>query len=79
MNINFRPGQYGHGNDRKSQGDGAGSAFCNDWRCQDCQRLLGKHNGSQMQIRRKPLDYVVGFPVYAICPGCGALNARMKA
>jgi hypothetical protein len=57
----------------------AGSAFCNDWRCQQCRRLLGKDNGAQLQIRYKPLDYIVGFPVCAICPGCGALNARTKA
>jgi hypothetical protein len=79
MNVNFRPGRDRSGMDRGNQGDGRGSAFCNDWRCQDCQRLLGKDNGAQMQIRRKPLDYVVGFPVYATCPGCGALNAKIKA
>ena len=50
------------------------SEFTQDWRCQDCGRLLGKTNGVQMQIRRKPFDYVVGFPVSATCPGCGSLN-----
>lgn len=57
----------------------AASAFRNDWRCQACRRLLGKDNGAQLQIRYKPLDYIVGFPVSTICPGCGVLNARTKA
>ena len=57
----------------------AASAFCNDWRCQECRRLLGKDNGAQLQIRYKPLDYIVGFPVSTVCPGCGVLNARTKA
>lgn len=52
--------------------------FAKEWRCHDCGRLLGKTNGVQMQIRRKPLQYVVGFPVSATCPGCGSLNVTNK-
>lgn len=52
--------------------------FKQDWRCQACRKLLGKTNGIQMQIRRTPLDYVVGFPVFATCPGCGSLNVMNK-
>lgn len=59
--------------------DDKGAAFLLEWRCQDCRKLLGKTNGAQMQIRRKPLDYIVGFPVHATCPNCGALNAKTKA
>lgn len=60
-------------------GSGAMDAeFTREWRCHNCGRLLGKTNGSQMQIRRKPLDYVVGFPVLATCPGCGSLNVTNK-
>jgi phage FluMu protein Com len=55
------------------------SEFTREWRCHDCGRLLGKTNGFQMQIRRKPLDYVVGFPVLATCPGCGSLNLTNKS
>lgn len=79
MNMNFRRGCNAPGDNWHNRGVGADSAFCHDWRCQDCQRLLGKDDGAQMRIRRKPLDYVVGFPVYATCPNCGALNAKTKA
>lgn len=79
MKMNYRPRHDRAVYDREDDNDSAGSAFRNDWRCQDCRRLLGKDNGTQMQIRRKPLDYVVGFPVYATCPGCGALNTKTKA
>lgn len=62
---------------RRPSGGGCGAMdteFTREWRCQDCGRLLGKTDGAQMQIRRKPLDYVVGFPVLATCPGCASLN-----
>lgn len=72
-----------HSIDRSRRPFGGGSGamdaeFTREWRCHDCGRLLGKTNGSQMQIRRKPLDYVVGFPVLATCPGCGSLNVTNK-
>jgi len=54
-------------------------AFTEEWRCQDCGKLLGKGNGDQMQIRRKPAEYVVSFPVTAKCPGCSALNVKNKS
>jgi phage FluMu protein Com len=66
---------------RRPFGGGSGAMddeFTKEWRCHDCGRLLGKTNGSQMQIRRQPLDYVVGFPVLATCPGCGSLNVTNK-
>lgn len=66
---------------RRFSGSASGAMnaeFTREWRCHDCGRLLGKTNGSQMQIRRKPFDYVVGFPVLATCPGCGSLNVTNK-
>lgn len=78
MNANFRNSTH---RSRRfiSRDSGIGNAeFSQEWRCQDCGRLLGKTNGIQMQIRRKPLNYIVGFPVLATCPGCGSLNVTNK-
>lgn len=50
-----------------------------DWRCHDCGKLLGKCNGQQMHIRRKPAEFMASFPITAKCPGCGALNAKNEA
>lgn len=62
---------------RKASG-GVATEFTEEWRCNDCGKLLGMANASQMQIRRKPLDYVVSLPVVATCYGCGALNVSNK-
>lgn len=75
MNANFRNRTH---RSRRFISSDSGIEFAQEWRCHDCGRLLGKTNGIQMQIRRKPLDYVVGFPVLAICPGCGSLNVTNK-
>lgn len=78
--MNQQAKHISHG-PRRFSGGASGvmdAEFTREWRCHDCGRLLGKTNGSQMQIRRKPLDYVVGFPVLATCPGCGSLNVTSK-
>ena len=72
MNANLRNRNY------RSPCDIRDAEFTLEWRCHNCGRLLGKTNAFQMQIRRKPLDYVVGFPVLAACPGCGSLNVKNK-
>lgn len=75
MNANSR--NFTHRSHRVVRGEsGPDVEFTQEWRCQDCCRLLGKANGVQMQIRSRTLDYVVGFPVYATCPGCGSLNVK---
>ena len=79
MNYQSRYGDHAHYGRSRNLKCNRALEFKQEWRCQDCERLLGKFNTMQLQIRRKPLDYVVGFPVYATCPSCGALNAKTKA
>ena len=78
MNLNCKP-RYGHPDKRnRDRGDVSAPAFTQDWRCQDCGKLLGKGNGSQMHIRRKPAEFLASFPITAKCPGCGSLNVKNK-
>lgn len=79
MNLNEDSG-YGHPDKGGChQGDTSPSVFTRDWRCHDCGKLLGKCNGQQMHIRRKPAEFMASFPITAKCPGCGALNAKNEA
>ncbi len=79
MNLNENSG-YSHP-DKGSchQRDTSPSVLTRDWRCHDCGKLLGKCNGQQMHIRRKPAEFMASFPITAKCPGCGALNAKNEA
>ena len=47
----------------------------NEWRCDDCGKLLGILRDGRLYIRfsRGP-QYLVGFPATSSCPGCGAMN-----
>jgi hypothetical protein len=46
-----------------------------EWRCTQCDKLLGVCRDSQMHLRfARGHEYFVGFPVVATCRGCGTLN-----
>ena len=46
-----------------------------DWRCTRCDKLLGVCRDGRMHLRfARSHEYFVGFPVVAICRGCGTLN-----
>ena len=46
-----------------------------EWRCTQCDKLLGVCRDGQMHLRfARGHEYFVGFPVVATCRGCGTLN-----
>lgn len=49
-----------------------------EWRCTRCDKLLGVCRDGRMHLRfARGHEYLVGFPVQAICRGCGTLNQTM--
>ena len=47
-----------------------------DWRCDGCDKLLGRMLGDRLHIRSGRGDeYLVSPPATATCRGCGRLNA----
>ena len=49
-----------------------------EWRCKQCDTLLGVERGAQMLLRYKQAQYVGGgeYTVTAICRNCSATNDR---
>lgn len=46
-----------------------------EWRCTRCDKLLGVCRDGRMHLRfARGHEYLVGFPVEAICRGCRTLN-----
>ena len=46
-----------------------------EWRCTRCDKLLGVCREGRMHLRfARSHEYHVGFPIQAICRGCGTLN-----
>ena len=46
-----------------------------EWRCQDCKKLLGTVEGKRLRIRyARRHEYLVGLPADGTCSRCGALN-----
>lgn len=46
-----------------------------EWRCVDCNKLLGVLAGGRLHIRiGKGHEYLVGFPVTVSCQNCHSLN-----
>lgn len=79
MKPNFTIHSRGPNRDRHHEQQNSQPDFTQDWRCQDCRKLLGKYNSDLMHIRRKPAEFTAGFPITAKCPGCGLLNIKSKA
>ncbi|GAB4232368.1 MAG: hypothetical protein OHK0028_07790 [Deltaproteobacteria bacterium] len=47
----------------------------NEWRCKQCNKLLGKREGNRLHVRfARSHEYLVGPPVTATCWGCSTLN-----
>lgn len=47
----------------------------NEWRCEECGKLLGCRKGPRLHIRfSRGNEYLVGYPVTGICRGCQTLN-----
>lgn len=50
-----------------------------EWRCKDCDTLLGIERGSRLYLRYKQAQYVVdgsNYNVIAVCRNCSAVNER---
>jgi len=46
-----------------------------EWRCRQCNRLMGAPHGSRLHISiGNRYDYFATYPVTGRCPNCGALN-----
>ena len=46
-----------------------------EWRCTQCGKLLGKTEGDRLHVRfARHHEYLMGFPVTAMCWSCGGLN-----
>ena len=45
-----------------------------EWRCVECNKLLGVRHGARLHIRLQRHNYLVSLPVEATCYGCGTLN-----
>jgi len=77
MHVKIRPDSRGTVGSRVDVSIGVPQVGCSEWRCKECGRLLGVEEGEQMHIRvKKRADYLVGYPVTAVCPSCNTLNVR---
>jgi hypothetical protein len=50
-----------------------------EWRCQECDTLLGVERGARLHLRYKQAQYVVDgddYNVIAVCRNCSAVNER---
>lgn len=45
-----------------------------DWRCLECNKLLGVRRGGKLHVRMHGHEYLVTLPVEATCRGCGTFN-----
>ena len=46
-----------------------------EWRCTECNKLLGVRHGARLHIRLQRHNYLVSLPVEVTCHGCGSPNA----
>ena len=50
-------------------------AVRHEWRCERCGRLLGILEEGRLHIKfSRGGEYLVSFPVTAVCPACHTLN-----
>jgi RNase P subunit RPR2 len=59
---------------RRSTGSSPTASAPVEWRCLECNKLLGVRHGAQLHIRLQGNSYLVSLPVEAACRGCGAVN-----
>ena len=51
----------------------------NQWRCSECNSLLGVESGVHLRLRHKRAQYVVDggdYNVIAVCRNCSTINER---
>ena len=52
-----------------------------EWRCKECETLLGVDRGARLYLRYKQAQYVVDgsdYSVIAVCRNCSTVNERVK-
>jgi len=52
-----------------------------EWRCRECDTLLGIERGSRLYLRYKQAQYIVDgrdYNVIAVCRNCSAVNERSE-
>ena len=50
-----------------------------EWRCKECDTLLGVETGARLHLRYKQAQYIVDgddFNVIAVCRNCFTVNER---
>lgn len=50
-----------------------------EWRCKECDTLLGVRTGARLHLRYKQAQYIVDgsdFSVIAVCRSCFTVNDR---
>lgn len=50
-----------------------------EWRCKECDTLLGVERGTRLHLRYKQVQYVVDggdYSVMAVCRNCSTINER---
>ncbi len=50
-----------------------------EWRCKECETLLGVESGVRLHLRYKQAQYVVDggdYTVIAVCRNCSTVNER---
>ena len=45
-----------------------------NWRCSECETLLGVWRNGKLQLRYKSVQYLVDGKVVAVCRTCSAIN-----
>jgi RNase P subunit RPR2 len=51
-----------------------------EWRCKECDTLLGVERGARLHLRYKQAQYIVDgdYAVLAVCRNCTTVNERSK-
>jgi len=50
-----------------------------EWRCKECDTLLGVERGARLHLRYKRAQYIVDgcdYDVIAVCRNCSTVNER---
>jgi RNase P subunit RPR2 len=50
-----------------------------EWRCKECNTLLGTEQGPRLHLRYKQAQYIVegdNFNVIAVCRNCSTINEK---
>jgi hypothetical protein len=53
-----------------------------EWRCRECDTLLGVERSERLHLRYKQAQYVIDggdFTVLAVCRNCSTVNERNRA